>query len=81
MILAKNYVKHFTTQTIDPCSLCCRVGVMLDAWMLPLDDDIAARVSQPLLMVNMETFHWKKNIEQMKRLETSDVERHMITIK
>lgn len=59
-----------------------KVGVMLDAWMHPLDKDLCARVIQPVLMINCEKFQWKKNTEQMKEwMENSDVDRVMLTLK
>ncbi|KAL5014576.1 hypothetical protein ScPMuIL_008846 [Solemya velum] len=58
-----------------------KVGVSLDGWMHPIDEAIYRDIWQPLLMVNMETFQWKKNIVQMQRLQDKEVERTMITIK
>lgn len=58
-----------------------KVGVVLDGWMLPLDDNVYPCVTQPVLMVNTETFQWKKNILSMKKLESKDVERVIITIR
>ena len=41
----------------------------MDAWMFPLGDELYHHtVSQPLLFINTETFHWKKNIKQIKEL-------------
>lgn len=58
-----------------------KVGVMLDAWMHPLDQDLCQRVVQPVLMVNYEKFQWKKNVEQMKWMDSDETERIMITLK
>ncbi|KAJ8321903.1 hypothetical protein KUTeg_000374 [Tegillarca granosa] len=58
-----------------------RVGIILDAWMHPLDEDVYKNTTQPLLMLNMETFQWKANILQMKKLESDLIDRVMITLK
>lgn len=57
-----------------------KVGVMLDAWMHPLDETMCNSVTQPLLMLNYEKFQWKKNVQQMKWLEKEGTERPMLTI-
>ena len=63
--------------------LCCRLGVVLDGWMHPLDEQVYDNIQQPVLMINMESFQWKKNVEQMMRLmsEEDREKRNMITIK
>ncbi|XP_071110932.1 platelet-activating factor acetylhydrolase-like [Haliotis cracherodii] len=58
-----------------------KAGVVLDGWMHPLDDKVYKTVSQPILMLNMETFQWRKNVQQMMRLKADNVERQMLTIK
>lgn len=59
-----------------------RVGVMLDGWMHPLDEEVYGNITQPLLMINMETFQWQENVDQMQRLQKDfSVQRPMITIK
>lgn len=59
-----------------------RVGVMLDGWMHPVDEEVYKNISQPLLMINMETFQWQENVDQMQRLQQDpNVYRPMITIK
>ena len=61
---------------------CFRVGVMLDGWMHPVDEEVYKNISQPLLMINMETFQWQENVDQMQRLQQDpNVYRPMITIK
>jgi hypothetical protein len=61
---------------------CFRVGVMLDGWMHPVDEEVYKNISQPLLMINMETFQWQENVDQMQRLQQDpNVHRPMITIK
>ena len=41
----------------------------MDAWMFPLGDELYHHtVSQPVLFINTETFHWKKNIRQINEL-------------
>lgn len=59
-----------------------RLGVVLDGWMHPLDEQVYEDIQQPVLMINMESFQWKTNVEQMMRLLSQDEEnRRMITIK
>lgn len=58
-----------------------KVGVMLDAWMHPLNEELCSKVTQPVLMLNYEKFQWQKNVKQMSWLEHAQVERPMITIK
>lgn len=60
-----------------------RAGVMLDAWMHPLNAEICQGVTQPLLLINYELFQnqWKKNIQQMKWLESTTCPRCLITLK
>lgn len=56
--------------------------MVLDGWMHPLDEQVYDSISQPVLMVNMESFQWKTNVEQMMKLMTDDKEkRSMITIR
>ncbi|XP_052823254.1 platelet-activating factor acetylhydrolase isoform X2 [Octopus bimaculoides] len=57
-----------------------RAGVVLDGWMLPLEDNIYAQVTQPVLMLNTETFQWKRNVLKMKNLECTEQNRIMLTI-
>ncbi|XP_029635310.1 platelet-activating factor acetylhydrolase [Octopus sinensis] len=57
-----------------------RAGVVLDGWMLPLEDNIYAQVTQPVLMLNTETFQWKRNVLKMKNLECTQQNRIMLTI-
>ncbi|KAE8605307.1 hypothetical protein XENTR_v10015060 [Xenopus tropicalis] len=58
-----------------------RCGVALDAWMFPLKDEIFSNIRQPVLFVNSEKFHWVNNILLMKKMESTSIERKMITIK
>ncbi|KAJ7345960.1 hypothetical protein JRQ81_001910 [Phrynocephalus forsythii] len=58
-----------------------KCGIALDAWMLPLSDDVYPRVHQPLLFINSEKFQWALNVLEMKKLDCKDRERKMITIK
>ncbi|XP_053140042.1 platelet-activating factor acetylhydrolase [Hemicordylus capensis] len=58
-----------------------KCGIALDAWMLPLCDEVYPRVHQPLLFINSEKFQWPSNILEMKKLDSRDRERKMITIK
>ncbi|XP_074845105.1 platelet-activating factor acetylhydrolase [Carettochelys insculpta] len=58
-----------------------KCGIALDAWMLPLDDEVYPRVHQPLLFINSEKFQWASNVLKMKKLDSTSTERKMITIK
>ncbi|KAM4772271.1 platelet-activating factor acetylhydrolase [Rhinophrynus dorsalis] len=58
-----------------------KCGVALDAWMFPLRDDVFSNIHQPVLFVNSEKFQWANNILLMKKLDSTRVERKMITIK
>ncbi|XP_032442182.1 platelet-activating factor acetylhydrolase isoform X1 [Xiphophorus hellerii] len=66
-------------------SLCKEVkfkcGVALDAWMVPLDDEIFPRVKQPIFFINSEKFQWAGNISRMKKLDCTVIDRKMITIR
>ncbi|KAL4217584.1 Platelet-activating factor acetylhydrolase [Mactra antiquata] len=59
-----------------------KLGIMLDAWMHPLTEDLCSEVTQPILMLNYEKFQWRKNVEQMiDWLHSNDTDRTMLTIK
>uniref|UniRef100_A0A673VJI0 1-alkyl-2-acetylglycerophosphocholine esterase n=1 Tax=Salmo trutta TaxID=8032 RepID=A0A673VJI0_SALTR len=60
-----------------------KCGIALDAWMFPLDDEIYARVKQPIFFINSEKFQWAGNISRMRKLDSSStsMQRKMITIK
>ncbi|XP_010022926.1 PREDICTED: platelet-activating factor acetylhydrolase, partial [Nestor notabilis] len=59
-----------------------RCGIALDAWMLPVGDDIYQNsVQQPLLFINSEKFQWADNILKMRKLSSNDTNKKMITIK
>ncbi|XP_042313822.1 platelet-activating factor acetylhydrolase-like, partial [Sceloporus undulatus] len=58
-----------------------KCGIALDAWMLPLSQEVYPKVHQPLLFINSEKFQWDSNILEMKKLNCKDRERKMITIK
>ncbi|XP_071143218.1 platelet-activating factor acetylhydrolase-like [Mytilus edulis] len=59
-----------------------KVGVMMDGWMHPLNEEMYKNITQPVLMINMETFQWQENVDQMQRLQQDPkVQRPMITIK
>ncbi|XP_073442664.1 platelet-activating factor acetylhydrolase isoform X1 [Dendrobates tinctorius] len=58
-----------------------RCGVALDSWMFPLRDEIFSTIHQPVLFVNSEKFQWVDNILLMKKMDSTSVERKMITIK
>ena len=46
----------------------CRVGLALDAYMMPVEDGISDRVEQPLLFINTWTWQWPKNVAKIKPL-------------
>ncbi|XP_066215356.1 platelet-activating factor acetylhydrolase [Saccopteryx leptura] len=58
-----------------------RCGIALDAWMLPLDDDVYSKFSQPLFFINSEHFQFPENIIKMKKCYLPGKERKMITIR
>lgn len=58
-----------------------KVGLMLDAWMHPLNQDFCDKVTQPVLIINFEKFQWKKNVEQMEWMEHNGAVRDIITLK
>ena len=45
-----------------------RVGVALDAWMKPTTADMFPKISQPLFLINAETFHWRENVIDMFKM-------------
>jgi len=47
--------------------LYCRVGIALDAYMMPVEDGIEDKIEQPLLFVNSWDWQWPKNVIKMKR--------------
>ncbi|XP_044144956.1 platelet-activating factor acetylhydrolase isoform X2 [Bufo gargarizans] len=58
-----------------------RCGVALDAWMYSLREELFSTVHQPVIFVNSEKFQWVDNILLMKKMNSTSVERKMITIK
>ena len=61
-----------------------RCGIALDVWMFPLDEEIYARVKQPIFFINSEKFQWAGNIMAMRKLvppDSSSTQRKMVTIK
>ncbi|KAL4685761.1 hypothetical protein H8959_001358 [Pygathrix nigripes] len=58
-----------------------RCGIALDAWMLPLGDEVYSRIPQPLFFINSEYFQYPANIIKMKKCYSPDKERKMITIR
>ncbi|XP_015261889.1 PREDICTED: platelet-activating factor acetylhydrolase isoform X2 [Gekko japonicus] len=58
-----------------------KCGVALDAWMLPLSDEVYDRVHQPVLLINSEKFQWAANLLEMQKLASANRETKMITIK
>ncbi|XP_075057432.1 platelet-activating factor acetylhydrolase isoform X2 [Mixophyes fleayi] len=58
-----------------------RCAVALDAWMFSLRDEIFSAIHQPVLFVNSEKFQWVENVQIMKKMDATRVERKMMTIK
>ncbi|XP_029451918.1 platelet-activating factor acetylhydrolase [Rhinatrema bivittatum] len=58
-----------------------RCGIAMDAWMFPLKEEIYPSIHQPLLFINSESFQSLNSILEMKKLDSTAVERKMITIK
>ncbi|XP_065898489.1 platelet-activating factor acetylhydrolase-like isoform X2 [Dysidea avara] len=64
-----------------------RVGVALDAYLIPVEDRIEDKVEQPLLFINSWTFQWPENITKIKRYISNDVQtenypiRQLITLR
>nr|XP_020736380.1 platelet-activating factor acetylhydrolase [Odocoileus virginianus texanus] len=58
-----------------------RCGIALDAWMLPIGDEVFSRIPQPLFFINSERFQYPSNIIRMKKCFLPDRERKMITVK
>lgn len=58
-----------------------RCGVALDAWMLPLDERILTKFSQPLFFINSEKFQNQDSILKMKKSFVPGRERKMIAIR
>ncbi|XP_077566424.1 platelet-activating factor acetylhydrolase [Stigmatopora nigra] len=58
-----------------------KCAVIFDPWMLPLKDETFPQVSQPIFFINSEKFQWPENMRRMKMLDSSDIERKMITIR
>lgn len=57
------------------------IGIVLDGWMHPLGEEVYSSVTQPTLLLNMEKFQWKLNIEQMLKIHEHQTEKCMITMK
>uniref|UniRef100_A0A8C5MC20 Platelet-activating factor acetylhydrolase n=1 Tax=Leptobrachium leishanense TaxID=445787 RepID=A0A8C5MC20_9ANUR len=58
-----------------------KCGIALDAWMFPLREEVFTAIHQPVLFVNSEKFQWVENVLLMKKMDSTAVERKMITIK
>ncbi|XP_037541182.1 platelet-activating factor acetylhydrolase [Nematolebias whitei] len=58
-----------------------KCGIALDAWMVPLDENIFPRVKQPIFFINSEKFQWAGNISRIRKLDSAVVQRKMITIR
>ncbi|XP_075717077.1 platelet-activating factor acetylhydrolase isoform X2 [Rhinoderma darwinii] len=58
-----------------------RCAVALDAWMFPLREEMFSTIHQPVIFINSEKFQWVDNVLVMKKMDSSRVERKMITIK
>lgn len=58
-----------------------KCAIALDAWMVPLEEEIFPQVKQPIFFINSEKFQWVGNIIRMKKLESAAIQRKMITIR
>ncbi|XP_077408188.1 platelet-activating factor acetylhydrolase [Vanacampus margaritifer] len=58
-----------------------KCAVALDVWMFPLKDETFPQVNQPIFFINSEKFQWAENIKRIKKLDSSDIERKMMTIR
>ncbi|XP_028296170.1 platelet-activating factor acetylhydrolase isoform X1 [Gouania willdenowi] len=58
-----------------------KCGVALDSWMFPLVDEMFPQVKQPIFFINSEKFQWAANISRMKKLDSTEIQRKMITIR
>ncbi|OWF45167.1 platelet-activating factor acetylhydrolase-like [Mizuhopecten yessoensis] len=57
------------------------IGAVLDGWMHPLGKEVYTSITQPTLLLNMEKFQWKENIEQMLMIQNNQAEKVMITMR
>nr|XP_032810846.1 platelet-activating factor acetylhydrolase 2, cytoplasmic isoform X2 [Petromyzon marinus] len=57
-----------------------RCAVVMDSWMLPIERDLYPNVTQPIFFINTEKFQWVANIQSQRQLDSSTVDRRMITI-
>ena len=64
-----------------------KVGVAMDLWGYPLDDEIYKKLTKsvPMLLINTNAFNWPANLNQQRRLDgdttVDHVERTMVTIR
>ena len=64
-----------------------KVGVAMDLWGYPLDDEIYKNLTKsvPMLLINTFHFNWPANLAQQRRLDedttVDHVERNMVTIR
>ncbi|XP_036104756.1 platelet-activating factor acetylhydrolase [Molossus molossus] len=58
-----------------------RCGIALDAWMMPLEEEVLSKFSQPLFFINSERFQYHDNIVKMEKCFLPGKERKMITIR
>nr|XP_020038138.1 platelet-activating factor acetylhydrolase [Castor canadensis] len=58
-----------------------RCGIALDAWMLPVGEEMHSKVPQPLFFINSASFQSLSDTMKMKKFYLPDKERKMITIK
>jgi len=61
-----------------------QVGVALDAWMWPLKDEspqLASRIEQPILFINMEAFQNGRSLKVMKRFTDANSRAQVYTLR
>uniref|UniRef100_H3BAS5 Platelet-activating factor acetylhydrolase n=1 Tax=Latimeria chalumnae TaxID=7897 RepID=H3BAS5_LATCH len=57
-----------------------KCAVALDAWMLPLENELYPEVKAPVFFINSEKFQTVDSIEKMKRLRTHNTQIKIVTI-
>ncbi|WAR17931.1 PAFA2-like protein [Mya arenaria] len=58
-----------------------RLGIMLDAWMHPANQELCEKITQPVLLMQFEKFQWEENARQLLWLKSEKAERRFITLR
>lgn len=56
-----------------------KVGIILDGWMFPIKNE-TLQISQPLLLLNTQTFHIKSNLAALKKIIDDGNNRSVYTV-